>query len=103
MVTSRRSFIVGAAGLASTLFLSTQTFADQGLISESDPSAQALGYKSDATKVDKAKYANYASGQQCSNCQFYQGSAADADAPCPLVGGKRVAGKGWCSGYAKKG
>jgi hypothetical protein len=71
-------------------------------VSDADATAQALGYKSDATKVDKAKYAKFAAGQICGNCTFYQGKTGDAFAPCPMFGGKQVAGKGWCSAYGKK-
>jgi hypothetical protein len=62
----------------------------------------ALGYKANATQIDKAKYPAYMAGQSCSNCQFYQGNASAASAPCPLLGGKNVSGSGWCKGYVKK-
>jgi hypothetical protein len=71
-------------------------------LEETDPQAVALGYKADATKVDAKKYPNHAATQVCSNCNFYQGKAADAMAPCQLFAGKQVAAKGWCSGWAKK-
>jgi hypothetical protein len=102
MKSSRRSFLITSIGVAATAALSRQAFADAPKASESDPTAQALGYKADASKVDKAKFAKYAAGQDCSNCTFYQGKATDAWAPCPMFGGKEVAGKGWCSGYNKK-
>jgi High potential iron-sulfur protein len=102
MKQSRRTFLITSLGAASALALSRQALADAPKLTESDPTAQALGYKEDATKVDKAKYAKYAAGQVCSNCQFYQGKATDAFAPCPMFGGKQVNGKGWCSAYAKK-
>jgi hypothetical protein len=102
MKSSRRSFLITSIGVATTVALSRQAFADAPKASETDPTAQALGYKADASKVDKAKFAKYAAGQDCSNCTFYQGKAADAWAPCPMFGGKQVAGKGWCSAYNKK-
>ena len=68
-------------------------------MSESDPTAIALNYKADAKQVKSPKYV---AGQLCKNCNFYQGAASAANAPCPLFGGKLVAGNGWCSGYAKK-
>jgi hypothetical protein len=103
MNNSRRTFLITSIGVASTLALSSrQALADAPKVAESDPTAQALGYKEDATKVDKAKYAKYAAGQDCSNCSFYQGKATDAYAPCPMFAGKQVAGKGWCSAYNKK-
>jgi High potential iron-sulfur protein len=66
------------------------------------PQAVALGYKADNTKVDKAKYPQHAATQVCNGCNFYQGKAADAMAPCQLFAGKQVAAKGWCSGWVKK-
>jgi hypothetical protein len=102
MKSSRRTFLITSIGVASSLALSRQAFADAPKVTETDPTAQALGYKADATKVDKAKYAKYAAGQECDNCSFYQGKAGDAFAPCPMFAGKQVSGKGWCSAYNKK-
>ncbi|MCX8520896.1 MAG: high-potential iron-sulfur protein [Rhodoferax sp.] len=99
-MTNRREFIV-QFGLASAALLSTQAQA-QAMLAESDPQAAALGYKADATKVDKAKFPKYAAGQLCSNCALYQAKATDKAGPCPLFAGKQVAGSGWCSAYAKK-
>jgi len=72
-------------------------------VSEKDPQAVALGYVSEATKADKAKYKNYVAGQACANCALFQGKPTDAAGACPLFAGKQVAAKGWCSAYAKKG
>jgi hypothetical protein len=77
-------------------------FQAQDMVAETDPQAVALGYKSDATKVDKAKYPKYAAGQVCTNCALYQGAPASAAGGCALFAGKQVAGKGWCSAHAAK-
>ncbi|HTH58896.1 MAG TPA: high-potential iron-sulfur protein [Paraburkholderia sp.] len=102
MKSSRRSFLITSIGVASSLALSREAFADAPKVSESDPTAQALGYKADATQVDKAKYTKYTAGQACSNCQFFQGKPTDAFGPCPMFAGKQVSAKGWCSAYSKK-
>ncbi|HEX3380681.1 MAG TPA: high-potential iron-sulfur protein [Paraburkholderia sp.] len=102
MRSSRRTFLITSIGVASTLALSRQAFADAPKVSETDPTAQALGYKADASKVDKAKFAKFAAGQQCSNCSFFQGKAGDAYGGCPMFAGKQVAATGWCSAYNKK-
>ncbi|WP_109480766.1 high-potential iron-sulfur protein [Paraburkholderia sp. C35] len=102
MNNSRRTFLITSIGVASTLALSRQAFADAPKVTEADPTAKALGYVEDASKVDKAKYAKYAAGQDCGNCSFYQGKATDAYAGCPMFAGKQVASKGWCSAYNKK-
>ncbi|WP_246291045.1 high-potential iron-sulfur protein [Paraburkholderia fynbosensis] len=49
-------------------------------LQESDPAAQALGYRTDASRVDYAKYSRFSGNQRCSNCQFYQGKPTDASA-----------------------
>ena len=69
---------------------------------EKDPTASALAYINDATKVDKAKFPKYADGQNCGNCALYQGAAGSAQGGCPLFPGKNVAAVAWCSAYAKK-
>jgi hypothetical protein len=100
-MTSRRRFIqiVPVAGAA---LLGARAAQAQALVTEKDPQAVALGYVSDATKADKAKYKNYAPGQQCSTCALYQGKPTDPQAPCPLFAGKQVLNKAWCSAWAKK-
>ena len=68
----------------------------------SEPAAIALGYVTDATKVDGAKFKTYAAGQACANCALFGAKAGDTSGPCPLFGGRPVAAAGWCSGYIKK-
>jgi hypothetical protein len=102
MQCSRRQFIAIAATLASTSLLTKEAQADAAPVSESDPTAQALGYKANATQVDKAKFAKYQAGESCSNCQLFQGKAGAPNGPCPIFGGKLVNSGGWCSAYVKK-
>lgn len=72
-------------------------------LNEEDPEAQKLGYKHDATKVDKKKSPTYKPGETCGNCQLFQGNPAkDEWAPCPIFPGKQVNVNGWCSSYMKK-
>lgn len=98
----RRTFLITVAGASSAALLGTQARA-QAMVAETDPQAQGVGYKADATKVDKAKFPKYAAGQLCSNCTLYQGKANDASGGCALFPGKAVAAKGWCNAYVKKG
>jgi High potential iron-sulfur protein len=102
MKSSRRTFLITSLGTACALAISRQAFADAPMLAESDPTAQALGYKADATQVDKAKYSKYAAGQDCANCSAYQGKPGSMAGPCPLFGEKQVAAKGWCNAYIKK-
>jgi hypothetical protein len=99
----RRSFLIRVAGAVSAVAASRLACAQAGTaLSESDPQAQALGYKTDAQKADKARFAKYTAGQTCSGCQLYQGKPTDATGPCPLFQNKLVAAKGWCSAWVKK-
>ena len=102
-MTSRRRFIqiVPVAGAA--LLAARAVQAQANMVAENDPQAVALGYVADSNKADKAKYKNWAATQNCANCALYQGKAGDAAGGCPLFGTKQVAGKGWCSAWAKKG
>jgi hypothetical protein len=80
----------------------SEALADAPMVSESDATAQSLGYKADATMVDKSRFTKYQAGQACANCQLFQGKPGDASGPCPIFGGKQVNAKGWCSAYVKK-
>jgi High potential iron-sulfur protein len=106
MSTSRRTFFIqsvsGAtafAALAASGIASAQTPA---AVLDTDPQALALGYKTNGSATDKAKYPNYAASQSCSGCVLFQGKATDSSSPCAVFGGKLVSGKGWCSAWAKK-
>lgn len=102
-MTSRRQFIELLPLIGATALAARPAFAQApALVDEKSPQAAALGYVADASKTDKAKYKQYAAGQLCSNCALYQGKATDPAGGCPLFAAKQVAGKGWCSAYAKK-
>ena len=70
-------------------------------IAPDDPTAQALNYTEDASKVDKAKATTFVAGSMCSNCNFFHGGSTGYG-PCDLFPGKAANAKGWCAGYAKK-
>ena len=100
---SRRAFVMTVVAGGSALAASrVSAQAAAPVLTEADPQAVALGYKADATKVDKAKFPQHAAAQVCSGCNFFQGKPTDAMAPCQLFAGKQVSGKGWCSAWAKK-
>lgn len=71
-------------------------------LSEEDPLAKSLGYKANASAVDKAKFPTFKPGQDCSLCRFYQGTAGQAFGPCQVFAGKAVSAKGWCVSYSQK-
>lgn len=94
-----RSIATGAAVAASPLLFAQ---AKPVMVDEKDATAVALGYVADTTKADAKKFPKHDKAQACNNCAIYQGTAKDAAGGCPLFAGKQVAGKGWCSAYAKK-
>src|SRR5437660_12374289 len=77
--------IAGSAGRAA---------APAARLDEKDAQAQSLGYKPDATKVDKAKFAKHVPGQNCANCTFYQGKLTAARGACLIFAGERLAAMG---------
>ena len=64
--------------------------------------AKALGYVTDASKIDAAATPTFKAGSHCSTCVQWQGKATDAEAPCGIFAGNLVAANGWCKVYAKK-
>ncbi len=100
MQNNRRTFLMTLAAGGSVVATAAMA---QAKLDEKDPQAVALGYVADASKVDTKKFPKYATGQLCSHCALYQAKATDAYGGCPLFAGKQVAGKGWCSAWAKKG
>ena len=102
-MTSRRQFIQIVPFASAALLASRSVFAaDLPMLDEKDPQAAALGYVADAAKADKAKFKNFAAGQNCVTCQLFQAKPGEAAGPCPLFVGKNVTAKGWCSAFAKK-
>ncbi|MGZ3158770.1 MAG: high-potential iron-sulfur protein [Burkholderiaceae bacterium] len=101
MSMNRRTFIIHTLAGSTALLTAGLTNAQTAKLAETEPQAVALGYKEDASKVDKAKFPRYAAGQSCSTCQLYQGPAT-GDGKCALFQGKLVSASGWCSAYAKK-
>lgn len=98
----RRTFMMTLVSGSAALGVAFNASA-QANVAETDPQAVALGYKADATKVDKAKQPKYVAGQQCVGCALYQGAAGSVAGGCPIFAGKQVAAKGWCNAWAKKG
>jgi hypothetical protein len=99
MRTTRRTFVVRTAGIAMLAMTGREALSALAQLEESDPSAQALGYRADASHVDRAKYPRFKDGQRCGNCQFSQGKPGDASAQCALFGARHVSAAGWCDAY----
>jgi hypothetical protein len=104
---SRRSivksgFIAGA--LLPTVGLMSRNAAAATLppLDPSDPTAKALGFVNDATKVDTKTQPTFKPSQKCGTCAQYQGKAGDATAACTIFAGKSVPQGGWCQVWAQK-
>ena len=96
------SIALAAVAAGTVLGQKRATAADPPKLDEKDPQAQALGYRHDASKVDRKKFATFQTGQACGNCQQFQGKAGADWAPCTIFAGKEVNAKGWCSAWVKK-
>lgn len=100
-MSNRRNFFVQISAIGMAMG-SAHVLAQGAMVAETDAQAAALGYKADASKVDKVKFPKHTADQHCGNCALYQGKPTDASGGCGLFPGKQVAGKGWCSAWAKK-
>jgi hypothetical protein len=101
-MTTRRTFIATLPLGAVALSAGRPAFAESARVEEDDPTAVAIGYRHDATKVDTQKFPRYQPGQVCANCALYQGDADAEWAPCPALGNRLVAGAGWCGAWAPR-
>jgi High potential iron-sulfur protein len=104
---SRRSIvksglIAGALLPAVGLMSSNATAAALPPLDPSDPTAKALGFVSDASKVDSKTYPTFKPAQKCGTCAQFQGKAGDATAACTIFAGKSVPQTGWCQVWAQK-
>ena len=94
---SRRHFLQLAAASALAPVLAGNGFASEA-VSESDPTAKALGYKADASSVGDTSYRQ---GSTCANCLQFEAGAEGVGA-CALFPGKSVSASGWCKAWVKK-
>jgi hypothetical protein len=80
----------------------TAVAADLPPLDQKDPAAVTLGFVADASTVDAAANATYARGQNCANCEQFQGKPSDLRGGCVLFPGKSVPAAGWCKVWRKK-
>jgi hypothetical protein len=104
---SRRSIvksglIAGALLPAVGLLSRNATAAALPPLDPSDPTAKALGFVTDASKVDTKTYPTFKASQKCGTCAQFQGKAGDATAACTIFAGKSVPQGGWCQVWAQK-
>ncbi len=71
-------------------------------LDSSDPSAKALGFVTDSSKVDAAANPTFKAGQKCGTCAQYQGKAGSTMGGCNIFPGHSVPANGWCKVWAPK-
>jgi len=108
---SRRQMLSAALAATGALTLralrvqaaESQPAASPAKLDEKDSTAKALGYVSDAKRVDPKANPTYQAGASCSTCSWYQGKPGDpAGGPCTFFPGKNVDANGWCRMWNKK-
>lgn len=104
---TRRHFLRKfAVSLSAPLALTPQIFGQDApkeeILKEDDPTAMALGYKEDTTKVDITKYPQHKDDQACSGCLLAPVPKEGDRVACTAFQNKLVTKKGWCMAFAKK-
>ena len=100
---SRRQLLFVTLCAGSALAVEPQAGAPPPKVNEKDSVAAALGYVSDAKRVDTKANPTFQAGSNCSNCSWYQGKAGDpAGGQCTFFPGKNVDANGWCRMWNKK-
>ncbi len=104
--TSRRAVIKGAlvAGVFMTTVdqSATATEEELPLLDPKDPSAIALGFVADATKVDASTNPMHKPTQKCGTCAQFQGKPGDTHGGCTIFAGHSVPRGGWCKVWTEK-
>jgi hypothetical protein len=105
----RRGFIklgIQTGGGVLALSAIPMQLAAQDAVAESEPLAQAMGYVTDATRVDTTKFPKRAgeagANQFCHNCALYGGEPDSESAPCSIFQNRLVTGTGWCNAWVAK-
>ena len=101
-MTTRRAILHWVPALGVSVLAGKTSAQAAKPVDEKEPQAVALGYVTDAKRVDKAKFPNYAPPQSCATCQLYTAPATAATGPCTIFAGRPVAGAGWCSAFVAK-
>ena len=96
----RRVFICRAAAMAAGAAWGRSAMADWPMLAENEASAVALGYRADASQVDRKQYPGYAPGDCCSGCTIYETQVGESSGLCPAFPNRRVAAGGWCRAFS---
>jgi hypothetical protein len=97
-----KTALAGLVALPAAGFVSEALADAAPHLDEKDPLATAMGYVSDASKLDPAKVPQYKPGSKCRNCVQLTGKDGDEWRPCNLFPGKLVHQDGWCKVWTLK-
>jgi hypothetical protein len=104
---SRRAIVKG--GLMAGAFIPAMSLLGNSaqaaalpLLDPKDPTASALGFVTDATKVNAAANPTYKPTQRCGTCAQFQGKPGDTTGGCNIFAGHSVPVGGWCKVWAQK-
>jgi hypothetical protein len=98
----KSALIAGALLPAAGLLGFPAEAAGMPALDPNDPTAKALGFVTNASKVDAGANPTYKPNQKCGACAQFQGKPADASAGCNIFPGKSVPASGWCKVWAQR-
>lgn len=100
-----RRGVLKAGGASLAYLMIARSAQAEEMLTVTDPTAVALGYVEDASKVDVVKWTKKAGpggeNQSCVTCALYS-DKGDGAGSCAIFPGKLVKGAGWCSGWTGK-
>jgi hypothetical protein len=104
---SRRAVVQGgliAGAFIPVLGLLANSATAAGLppVDPTDPTAKALGFVTDSTKVVATAYPAHKPNQKCGTCAQFQGKPGDATGGCNIFAGHSVPQGGWCTAWIQK-
>ncbi len=98
----KSTLMAGAAVPMAGLLFSRSEAAALPALDPNDPTAKALGFVLDSTKVNDAQNPTHKATQKCGVCAQFQGKPGDASGGCNIFVGHSVPQGGWCKVWAAK-
>ncbi len=96
----RRAFLFHVAAGGAALLAAPPARAQPAMLSESDPTAAALGYTAQTQRVDARRFPRHSASQRCGVCQLYTGrTRGEPVGGCGIFPGRLVPASGWCSAF----
>ncbi len=102
---SRRDWLMQAlcaTSVAPALLTLPARAAEPAPLDPNDPTAKALGFVTDALKVDASANGTFKAGQHCASCAQFQGKTGDKSGGCIIFTGRSVPGTGWCQAWTQR-